>query len=82
MFRVAADTTTFTNYYDETQSFLKTVSGMDPLLEREQGWSGQSFLSVGGRGPGLGTVLEVGSSKGTNTVLFVCIHAVHEVLRC
>ena len=30
----------------------------------------------------LGTVLEVGSSKGTNTVRFVCIHAVHEVLRC
>ena len=26
-------TTTFGNYYDETQDILKAVSGMDPLLE-------------------------------------------------
>ena len=33
VFRVPTDTTTFANYYYETQSFLKTVSRMDPLLE-------------------------------------------------
>lgn len=31
---------------------------------------------------GLGTVLEVGGSKGTSTVSFVYIRAAHEVLRC
>jgi hypothetical protein len=32
-FIVVSTTTTFGNYYDETQDILKTVSGMDPLLE-------------------------------------------------
>ena len=34
-FHVLSQTTTFGEYYDQTQSFLKTVSGMDPLLEGE-----------------------------------------------
>ena len=32
-FIVVSTTTTFGSYYDETQDILKTVSGMDPLLE-------------------------------------------------
>ena len=34
-FHILSKTTAFQEYYDKTQDFLKTVSGMDPLLEGE-----------------------------------------------
>lgn len=36
VFSILPETTTFAEYYDETQHFLKAVSGMDPLLESKR----------------------------------------------
>ena len=73
---------------DATAAFCLLLLGNTPLLlylkkfrkKGDKGVAVRVFCQL--EVEGLGTVFEVGGSKGTSTVCFVYIHIVNEVLRC